>query len=499
MKSNVDAQIATFLFSVLTAENPDYVVTVERKGTALLRTLVASGGWDVTEPLRTVVASDALHFLKDGAFVGKRILLLDDAMYQGRRIMKAKKYLLEQKHVQASQIKVAAFSVHEQVEPGMADYSWFGRLRDEGFRSTRDEMVRSFQESGSLLLATERIGVVAELQCGRGDFFDALCKLGIGVEAFSVAGRLNLTVHNPELPDGGKALLEKLPQSATIEGAIRKLRIVERKDGLFAICPIFYPATPASVDSLNLRPCDEWLKLLLGRDYAAATDPAYLPIAVFQAVALMASVALLESVAVALQPLTRPGKISIKVPMTDKTGVLSHLRMLFPLIDESGVVQLIQTAIQPAKENKRSVRLTKRPLRVGAGVGTAGAATLGLLHWQLLKQTFFASERNFLRPSAERAEERETLRSPGATWRQIKALVGNASTTPFDSRAEALLSAALDKAIDEADIVTGVDTRLFADDILRLVRVFRPDGEFIQSDMRRICAMWKKDIPPPAW
>jgi hypothetical protein len=498
MKSNVDVQIAMFLSAVLTTEKPDYVVTVERKGTALLRTLVAGGGWSA-DPIRTVVASDALHFLKDGAFVGKTILLLDDAMYQGRRIMRAKKYLLEQKHVQPSQIKVAAFSVHEQVAPGMADYSWFGRLRDDGFRATRDEMIRSFQESGSLLLATERIGVVAELHCGRADFFDALCKLGVGVESFSVAGRLNLTVHNVELPEGGKRLARKLPESATISDSVRKLRVVERQDGLFAICPIFYPATPAVIGASALDRSDEWLKLVLGYDYATATDPKILPIAVFQAIALMASVALLESVAVALHTLTKQGKVSIKVPTTDSTGVLSHLKMLFPLIDEPRVVQLIQTAIQPVKENLRAVRLSKRPLRVGAGVGTAGAETLGLLHWQLLRQAFFSSERNLLRPSSEPMDDAQSSRSPGATWKQIKARVSDASATPFDSRAEALLSAALDKAIDEADIVTGVDARLFGDKVERFVRVFRPDGEFIHSDMRRICAMWKKDTPPPTW
>jgi hypothetical protein len=92
--------------------------------------------------------------------------------------------------------------------------------------------------------------------------------------------------------------------------------------------------------------------------------------------------------------------------------------------------------------------------------------------------------------------EHDPARAAGLTWDELVDRIVGAPTL-VDTGTVALLSAALDKAIDEADIVTDVAIRKTRLGERRLVRVFRPDGEMVTADLRRVCALWKKDDPPP--
>jgi len=481
MKTTVERQINSFLSAVLDREDPDYVVTVERKGTALLRTLHDGNRALYQKMAPRVIASDALPLLSRRQLKGKRILLLDDAICQGRRITLAKDYLCEAKHVDPSQVKVAAFSVHKRARPGLADYCWFGQLEDDSFRRTRTEMLQAFQMGGSLLLATERLEIVVSLRCSRVELFDALCQAGDGVELFSVAGRTHLTVHDPLLVDEGE-LLDLLPPGTEVAGAIRKIRVIERRDGRFSICPIFYPSSPLVGPGESITRMPEALRVFVGNLDDAKPD--VLSKALFQSTALLSSMFLLRTVAVALRSLENADKIDLSVPKhtEDSVAGIGRLRMIFPKIDLDAVAGFVESALGYRKAWPRK-HDARRSRRLDAGVGTEGHGYITDLQWQLARGIF-------------RITEHDPARQQGATWIEVIDSVFRQRSLLTQDKLP-YLSAALDNAIDQADVVTDLGIRCGSDGIRRHVRVFRTDGELVTADLRRMDAVWKSDQAPP--
>ena len=226
---DIGVQIDEFLHLTLEKVKPTWIVTVERKGTALLRTVFDNHSHrEVCLDWGNVLSSDAINSFPSERLREGAILLLDDGIHGGGRVSQALDVLTREKKVPREHIKIASFSVHEDSTFEGIDFHWFGRLRDSQYRRVRTGVIEFFQRRGSLLLDTEHIEVSVELHCGRLEFFDALCRAGLGVEHTSEGGHVNLTIHNPIILDE-TTFTENLPPRTMYRDVVRKIRVVERK------------------------------------------------------------------------------------------------------------------------------------------------------------------------------------------------------------------------------------------------------------------------------
>lgn len=503
MAPDVSVDIRSFLSSIFAKFEPDYVITVERKGTALLRAALSGDlrkeiglSWD------RVLSSEALESLPPDFFEGRSILLLDDGIHIGRRIRRATEDLMTSHRVRREDIRVAAFGVHESATVDV-DYRFFGQLTDTKYRQIRSLVIQQFQQEGSLLLDTEHIEVIAELNCGRLEFYDALSKAGVAVEHVSMGGRSNLMVHSPTLLDE-REFLSSLPPQTSIHGVVRKIRVVERADGSYAIVPIFYPSTPnfaSASDASGIEPCLS----------AMATTPS----SIFHLVGIHASLELFKSATAALRDLIRAGKINIRIPRPDDhdNESLSHLRALFPQLDVNALHVALERNVEAGRNWKRN--FVSSPIRLDATRGMAACFEKDRLAWSVLAELKDVTSHSLL-PSQLEGEGATILRRGGATLADLCSRLLATETTPArgpkartrrrlvgsppvsrNLRDEALLSAALDELIDNASIVTSVAALDFTDNVSRLARLFRLDGEVVYGDVNKATATWRGRTPPP--
>ncbi len=476
----MQSQVEEFLRLALARSTPRWIVTVERKGTALLRSLVenskrpATGwtGWN------QVLSSEALerapvHDLQTGV-----ILLLDDGICGGHRMRKLYDFLTDQRGVPRERIRIACFTTHENASFGDVDHRWFGQMTSKRYREVREDVISYFQRNGSLLLDTEHIEVPIRLKCPRLEFFDALCQAGIGVEHVSAAGKINLTIHNPIILEESK-YLESLPPGTTIKNAIRKLRVVQRTENEFVIIPIFYPSIPASENRLDtLPPCLSPL----------ASDPEM----DFHLVGIFSALHLFKTAFACLRELIQENKLVVRVPGPgDPDDCVSHMRALFPQIDVEELHRLVERLVESGRNYRARRGELNPPLRVEGAQGTKGAEALRKLQWLALKAVAHYA---VMSPAEPR----------GASMAELVRELGSRVSAPkckaeIEERLvqEALLSAALDKAVDEADLVADVKAMTFVDGVKRMVRVFRFDGELTTSDVVRVASVWRSPNAPP--
>lgn len=503
--TDVSVDIRAFLSSIFTKFNPDFVITVERKGTALLRAALSGElrrqiglSWE------RVLSSEALDSLPPNFLEGRSILLLDDGMHVGKRIRRATEDLTTSHRVRREDIRVAAFGVHEEATVDV-DYRFFGQLTESRYREIRNLVIQQFQREGSLLLDTEHIQVVAELNCGRLEFFDALCRAGVGVEHVSMGGRGNLTIHNPVLLDE-REFLSSLPPQTSIHDVIRKIRVVERADGSYAIVPIFYPSTPYVVSAADAAGIEHSLA-------AVASTPS----SVFHLVGIHASLELFKSAMAALRDLIHEGKVNIRVPRPDSHDAesLSHLNALFPTLDVNALHVALERNVEAGRNWRRRDSLVPSQ-RIDATRGMSACGKKDEFAWAILSELRNATSNTLL--PADISENREpTPRRGGATFADLcSKLVLSADSSALDDtartrrrrlvgappvssnpRGEALLSAALDELIDNANVITTVAPLAFTDNVRRLARLFRLDGEVVYGDMSKATTMWRRRTLPP--
>lgn len=472
--SSIGQQIGRFILATLEKCQPTQIVTVERKGTALLRTFieVPSGqaacrlGWE------DVLSSHALRFQKVSEFLRDEgtILLLDDGMYGGIRMRDTLKMLLE-RDVPRQRIKTAAFSSHEK-SPSKPDFYWLGHLDADTYSEVRSAVVAYFQQQGSLLLDTEHLEVPVDINCGRLEFFEALCRAGIGVEHMSAGGRVNLTVYNPLLLDEA-GFLGSLPKGTTIRNVVRKIRVVERDKNRFAVIPIFYPSTPADCSPDSLAGLDDCLNKL-------ADDPE----TNFHLVGVFAAMCLFKTVFACLRDLVMEDKVRVRVPAPqDADDPISHMKALFPALDVAALHRSLECYVEMGRKRKLPRRHALEPRRIEAVGGTKYGKELERLHWLTLREI-------------RRLSEDVPGGPQGATLAELLRIVSGHEEPHV---AEALLSAAQDQAIDSANVVTDDAAMPFSDGLDRVVRVFKLDGEIVGSDVRMGAAAWRQPLAPPSY
>src|SRR5579872_2895555 len=175
---NLAVELDTFVASVLMRARPDWIVTLERKGTALLRTYVEHSpalskywpGWE------RVLSQHALAEIPFATIQG-RVLVLDDAMHFGHQIGALMSELVSL-GVKRSSITVAAFAVHRECEQVDPDYWWYRDLAHDEFRSTRGKLIELFQHRGSLLLDTEHVEIGIRAECSSTELFSTFSRIG---------------------------------------------------------------------------------------------------------------------------------------------------------------------------------------------------------------------------------------------------------------------------------------------------------------------------------
>jgi hypothetical protein len=503
VSEDISGEVSEFLTSVFTKYKPYYVVTVERKGTALLRSALRGPlqneigiAWD------RILSSDGLEAVSAEALENRPILLIDDGVHIGRRIRQTTDYLIEKKKVLRGNIRIAAFSVHEAAT-GKVDYRYFGELSDARYKEVRQLMLRQFQRDGSLLLDSEHMQIIVELNCGRLEFYDALCRLGVGVEHVSTGGRSNLTVQSPAISDE-RAFLSSLPPGTSVAGVVRKIRVVERVDGTHAIIPIFYPATATTLSANDLSGIEPVLA-------AACTSPS----SAFHLVGLYGCLELFKSATSALRQLERGRKLNIRIPKPDDHDPesLSHLKAVFPTVNVADLHLVLEKYVEEGRASKKKDFLRK-PCRVDATLGMSAWHKQQELKWAVLSALRTAADCSLL-PAQTRPLDGHKLRRGGATFADListivfdqpgmvargktarRRVVGVAEPS-VKSVDEALLSAALDELIDDAQVVTDMTEMRFADNLARFTRLLRLDGEIVYSEVKKATSLWRQQILPP--
>jgi hypothetical protein len=484
MSSESYLEFRAFLNAALDKYAPDIVIPLERKGTALLRAAM-SGEKPASRrlPWSRILSSEALELLPPDALKNRSILLFDEGMYSGIGVNRLRDDLVNTWHVDPAKIKVAAFSVHERAS-SPADMHFFGELTESRYRALRQQMIREFQRLGTLLLDTEHIAVTVQLNCGRLTFFDALSKCGPSVEHVSMGGRSNLTIEDPLLLEE-REFLATLPPGTSIRNVVKKIRVVENRDHTFSIVPIFYPSTPTILVPEDLSGLSPFLREL------GST-----PSAVFHLTGLHGAIELLRTPFASLRELIHQGRVKVRVPRPGEADeTLSHLLALFPNLDANALHVLVEGAVESGRSWTK--RLKARP-RIDGTVGTVAASDIAVLKWQCLSALRRSAEcfsPGSPTPSNLTFTELRSNCLPSNTAQPLKKNARLSEETLRDERQRALFSAALDELIDDAKIVTDVSALRFADNLCRLTRTFRLDGEVVLSDMRKATAMWR--IEPP--
>jgi len=164
----------------------DFVIPVERKGTALIRILLESNnGSSLNLDTDKIVSSEAVEYLDHDMLSGKRVWLFDDTVFTGSHIRERFNQISEM----GAKVETSAFAVHQKTEFS-PQHKYYDGLSFRNYSFIRSEIIRLISKSEKLLLDTEHIGIRINHQ-------EKPQKL---IEKLNVLGRI-LFVNRPEHTD----------------------------------------------------------------------------------------------------------------------------------------------------------------------------------------------------------------------------------------------------------------------------------------------------------
>lgn len=229
------AALQRFVGDLVNDDSFDYIVPVERKGTALVRAALRNSD---AERWKRIRSSDAVETVQDPSRRA-RVLVLDDSVWTGRSLShtvdKVKQALPN------AQITTAAFVTHLQAPPTAVGVAYYWGVDDQCYRECREAVVEYLQAEGSLLLDTEHIEIRARITSSTAAFYEALAGWGDAV-VFASANRINCTVYRR--PETLTNILEQIcPPYADLKSAICKIRVVSRpgERNSYSLVPICLP------------------------------------------------------------------------------------------------------------------------------------------------------------------------------------------------------------------------------------------------------------------
>jgi hypothetical protein len=473
--------LSIFLTSQIRRWQPDLIVVIERKGTAVLRSLM-EGDSPIQWSWEHVISSKALEEILPDHLLGKRILVFDDMMKRGVHV----KELLEDLRTLgvdvASQVRVAVFAIHEESSRGkeldgtIIPHAWYRcGLNTADYTSIRTEIVEMLQQSGSLMLDTEHLEVRVKLTGSFDRFVRALRRTGRASVFTSASSRVNITVLYDD-DDIHRLPKEDFPEGTKIENIVKKCRVVQRSGNEFALIPICFPAIPAG----QIWHCSRDIQMLLGD---SVVEPRATDLSRFYGVGLRAALRVLRWVLRDLYA-AAPNEFTISLPanvddVRPGSGYhLGHLRVMYPTLDIDYLnkwIAKIECEAQsegqhlPQREPLPSPLLTDDELHEKA---------VGLL--QHIMDELDRKRILHYWPLSQHLNPHPFGLTAGEVFD-----IGNRQ------RWEKVLSSTLfDVLIDEATLVTHVQTISNSHGEKTVERTFEPDGEVVSEAVRRYTMQW---------
>jgi len=477
-KVDIETELITFLKTQMEDFDPDIVIVVERKGTAVLRCALEKSPDEKVVEWRNVLSSTAIENgdLKD--LDGKRILVFDDMMRTGEHLTKLIRNLLAEGIIRSdlSNLRVAVFAVHQKmgnelgVDGQRVPYKWFySGLADSGYRALRDRIIETLQAAGSLMLDTEHIEVLIRTKCSI-DILAGLLSRRATVVPFSSGGRMNLTVFFGVSSE--KALIKSLGDGGLrFQGVVTKCRVVERAPNCFALIPICYPAVPEDYDLGNVP--SRYQSLFKESAFSSKHGR-------FQAAGLLASMVVLGWIVEDLAAGDEP-EVTIESPRRSGDPGLDHLNVVLPGLD----VSILES------EMRNLLGLSQGGRRGGTQSWKAREEETGI---------YMVEEREFHHSGIRLVQEMRYLLDVRGAEKYLSD--GHEDLHPFGLRTREIFeigkgfgwedpktSALFDLLIDHGILVTHVEPRIDADRSL-LVRTFEPDGEVVSQAVRDVSYAW---------
>jgi hypothetical protein len=459
---SLERKLLNFLQEILEKERIDFIIPVERKGTAVLRVLMEEiEGQKLRWSWDDVLSSTALDFTLDNRLKDKRLLLFDEMVHHGKSLKETKEKV-EQEN--PASILTAAFAVHEKCQT-LPNKWFYGFLDSTAYETFREDVVQMLQRYGSLLLDTEHPELKVKVKCSLDEFFSTLAKAGEPNTSFSFSSgteRINFTATKP-LPLDAKSFPNSLPRNSITWGVVRKFRVLEgTSHDEFSILPIYYPCIPSQRD-------DEWIKTIpnfLNNKMLEAADGKQL----FYVVGLVAAIKILPVIAAVLYDLRSTGKIILETPKDN----LRHLAVMFPTLNVTELRDSITEIVTHPPKLEPVSRRGENKVK------------------HLDEETTIETARKIISCLMSQVDERRTdefleegPRYPiGITWKEIMDL----AHTQFMID-PSIASVTVDALIDAGILVTRVEEIPGPDGSPWLVRTFLPDGEIVSSRIRRLASV----------
>jgi hypothetical protein len=476
-------QLRSFLGREIERWRPDLIIVHERKGTAILRTLIEAAPADLRLewPWRKVVSSAALSQLPPGALREKRLLIFDDMMRTGKHI----RTVLT--HIRAasvdgnapSAVRSAVFAVHEDArlnghasEMGVSSVAFHRDLTTRAYRSLRQRIVRMLQVAGSLMLDTEHVEVRLMLRGTFQELVDAVHRSGLPVEFESTGRRKNITVFYPE--DAAHELpAERFPIGTRFTNIVKKCRLVHREGNEFAIIPICLPLVPKDTPWATSEADRE----MLGSGVDQSPDGR------FYAAALLGSLFPLRWLIRDLYA-SNESCFSLELPTlgapNDGGYSLDHLLVMYPTLDIDALVEEVLDTCSEASGDGRRLRDRHRDVGPVYRWPNEQLSENALSLLQLIGHVLDQRHTD----EGLYSEAGTVTKRSGLTVREIF-LIGK-----HQGWEDQRISTLFDLLIDDASLVTRVEEMQDEAGLVRLTRTFKPDGEVVSDLLRSYTRQW---------
>jgi hypothetical protein len=435
--SRTVAALEKFVKDLILDDRFDYIVPVERKGTALVRAALGSTS---RKQWKHILSSDAIETVTNPERA-RNVLILDDSVWTGQSLIQAVASV--RKILPNAEITTAAFVTHRQAPSDLVDIAYYQNVDDQCYHECRSALVDYLQVQGSLLLDTEHVEVTTRITVSPSALYEALAGWGDTV-VFASGERVNCTVMRRA--DSLMSVFNPIsPKFADLTSAICKVRVVSspKERGVYSIIPICYPQLRLG-DLANFQnPHMPWTSAISWN----RADPSS---RLFQCVGLSLSIELALEVMMHLAD-ALPEQVSFEYGADG----IDHLLATFPELDP---VQ-IRTRLDHIADKRRSRRAkAKPPDDPGTDILEGIASEILLLCYDR-----WSYETGFVR----------------------KVTIGKImELARYLGQPEARLSAALDILIDSARILPDVGYETIGDEVL-VRRVFGPEGEIVKRKLIR--------------
>ena len=457
-------RIAAFLNNVIDDFKPDFIVTIERKGTALLRSKIESG--EIDWSWNKVLSISSIGPLDTSILQDKRVLVFDDSIHHGHSIKRTCEKLPK-----GIILKRAVFAIHQNCQLEIPpEYYFYRDLSDEKFIEIKKQVRDYLQDQGSLLLDTEHIEISVRLHKSLSQFCDKLAKIGRVVDFSS--GPRNIMVYKPLLNNG--SFVKILPKNSNYKDGVWKCRIIVKGPDLLSMIPLCYPIIPVNIDAEDRNLLPKCIRNLINGDSNYETN--------FHAIGLHASIEIVKNIFSCFAeddglPIVSPVFSRIEDPQEDvglslrekadlrKNDTLSHLRAKFPNLDTPKLREL-QGLIRNVISNalKTSVAVPRK-----FNIETLTYEELLEIRNKLVKTLY------------DYCSVPEPLRPNGMSLYELNSVMHE----KYPKYKNHQISAATDLAIDEGLVATKVEEHVSKDGCLKCYRTFQPAGEFISSQIFR--------------